>query len=91
MLTITVGGNVTAVAPAITSSSANQRYVNVATGAHVPGTAVNVPFDTADPVIVGVGAVVNTPAATASVASLVFAVVSYVANAPVTTTDITAS
>jgi hypothetical protein len=79
------------VAPEITSESANQRYVNVATGAHVPGTAVNVRPDCADPVIVGVGASVNTPAATASVSALVFAVVSYVANVPVTTTDITAS
>jgi hypothetical protein len=37
-----VTGKVAVVAPEITSESANQRYVNVATGAHTPGTAVNV-------------------------------------------------
>jgi hypothetical protein len=52
---------VAVVAPEITSESANQRYVNVATGDHTPGTAVNVWSLTAEPVIVGVGEVMNTP------------------------------
>jgi hypothetical protein len=37
-----VTGKVAVVAPEIKSESANQRYVNVATGDQVPGTAVKV-------------------------------------------------
>jgi hypothetical protein len=56
-----VTGKVAVVAPEIKSESANQRYVNVATGDQVPGAAVKVWSLTAEPVIVGFGEVVNVP------------------------------
>ena len=89
---VPVSGNiyVANVAPGITTSSAYQAYVSVATGAHATVAAVNVEPSAADPVIVGVDAVVNTPEATSTVSALVFVVGSYVANVPFTSTDITA-